>query len=753
MSRAALLALALMMVSATAYVLWPLPPQLISRGTGGGVQLEDRHGLLLRSTRSAEGSREQWTPLEQVDADVIAAFVAVEDHRFYQHHGIDPRAIGRALRDNLRGGRVVSGASTISMQLARLFYGTPRNWPGKVWQAVQAIRLEAHLSKNTILEQYLNRVPLGQGTVGVAAAAELYFSRGPDDLSIGQAALLAGLARSPSSSNPIVSPSRATQRRALGLTRMQATGYATAEEAAHASDEPVLLTRANAPFLAPHFTSRLLAEDDSTPGATGGSRRTSLDLALQTAVESEVRHTVEQLYKEGARHAAAVVLDNATGEVLAWVGSPDFWADTAGQVDMVISPRQPGSTLKPFLYGLAFDRGYTAATVLPDIAQTYVTSVGPYQPRNYDRRFHGPVRAREALASSYNIPAVELTNRLSAAALLGTLHNAGFESLTHSPAYYGLGLALGNGDVTLLELANGYRSIANGGVWRPYTTWYTDRDRGSAASAARRVMSERSAALVLDVLQDPVARIPGFGLETPFDFPFPVAAKTGTSRHFTDNWAVGTTGNFTAAVWVGDFSGRPMNRVSGITGAGPLLHRIILVTADRYPPGVLPGPEGTGAVPATICRLSGLRAGPFCPHTVEWFSPGTMPERVCDWHRRDGVVLPAVYSEWSKHEPLTVGAYAADGPPPDSATGPFRITSPIDGDHYQIPPGVDGRYATIALRTSRNDPVRVHWTVNGRPFSDERWTLTPGTTAFVARTSLGELDTVTVEVTGAQNLH
>jgi penicillin-binding protein 1C len=738
---------------AIAYVFWPLPDGLTVRAAGAGIRLEDRHGLVLRTTRAEDGSLQRWTPLDQIDPNIIAAFIAVEDHRFYRHHGVDLRAILRATRDNLRGVKVVSGASTITMQLARLYFGTPRGWWGKAGQVLQAWRLEIHLDKQTILEQYLNRVPLGQGTVGVPAASLLYFNRSPSQVSLGQAALLAGLARAPSGSNPLVSLERARIRRNVGLVQLRAARYLTVDELERAGEEPLLTPRQGSPFLAPHFTSRILEWEEQRNDPVGDTRRTSLDLPLQQAIEGEVRETVTLLGSSGARDAAAVVLDNATGEILAWVGSPDFWADTAGQVDMVISPRQPGSALKPFVYGLAFDRGYTPASVLPDIARTYATSVGSYRPRNYDRRFHGPVRAREALASSYNVPAVELTNRLSAASLLLTLHDAGFESLSHGSEYYGLGLALGNGDVTLLEMANAYRALANGGVWTPYTWRYGDGTPGHATGSGvpgRRVISARSAALVLDILRDPVARIPGFGLETPFDFPFPVAAKTGTSRHFTDNWAVGTTGNFTVAVWVGDFSGRPMDRVSGITGAGPLLHRAIMLTAQRYAPGMLAGPAETGAVPVTICLLCGMRAGPFCPHQVEWFPTGEAHERECDWHRSGGVVLPALYQEWAEQSGLSKQSYDAGSvASADSASGVFRITSPLDGDRYQVPPGVDGRFATIALRTaggSARGPVR--WTVDGVRVTAARWILQPGAHRFVARSGGEEIDSVKVLVTG-----
>jgi penicillin-binding protein 1C len=732
------------MLPVALYVMWPLPDGLVSSHVSG-IRIEDRHGLVLRTTRVEDGDLQRWTPLDSLDPDIIAAFLAVEDHRFFDHHGVDLRAVGRAARDNLRGGSVLAGASTITMQLARIYYGTPRNWLGKATQAFQSWRLEWQLDKTTILEQYLNRVPLGQGTVGVAAAANLYFNKSPNDLSLGEAGLLAGLARAPSSNNPLVSPARAAQRRRVGLLRLQATGYVSSTDISRAEQEPILARHRSRPFLAPHFTSKILA--GSTDSSTQSLWRTSLDLVLQQSVEAEVRHTVDRLKSSGARHAAAVILDNETGEVLAWVGSPDFWADTAGQVDMVISPRQPGSALKPFLYGLAFDRGYTAASILPDIAQVYATSVGPYRPRNYDRRYHGPVRAREALASSYNIPAVELTERLGAPALLRTLQEAGFASLQHSPGYYGLGLALGNGDVTLIELANGYRALANRGTWTPYT-WRLQEGTQSATQS-RRIMTPASAALVLDILQDPVARVPAFGLTTPFDFPFPVAAKTGTSRHFTDNWAVGTTGNFTVAVWVGDFSGRPMDRVSGITGAGPLLHRIVMLTAQRYDPGSLPMPREAGAVPVTICALSGQRAGPDCAHQAEWFTPGTAPSGICRWHQSGRVVLPVEYQEWADQAGAIRRDVFVTASATDDSGGAFRITSPSTGDRYSVPPGVDTRYATIALRSAGGrEQGSTRWLINGKPITGGRWSLEPGRFVVIARAKSGEVDSVHIEVTG-----
>jgi len=716
----------LLLLSLAFWVLAPLPSGLLAPPGAQSLTIEDRHGLLLRSTRADDGNLVEWLSLDRMDPALPRAFVAVEDRRFYQHHGVDPRSVARAVRDNLIHRRVVSGASTLTMQLARLLMPIGRGFGGKLLQSLWALRLEQHLSKNQILEQYLNRVPLGQATVGVPAAMRLYFGASAEQASVGQAALLAALARAPSSQNPLVDPARAAARRRLGLEELVRVGYATREERDRAEREPLLGVGRGRPFLAPHYTSRLLvhAEEEGRPLA--GTWRTSLDLDLQEALEAEVQHTVDRLGDRGVKQAALVVLDNRWGEILAWVGSPDFWSDTAGQVDMVVSPRQPGSALKPFLYAMAFDRGATAATVLADIATTYQTAGGPYHPRNYDRRYHGPVRAREALASSYNVPAVELANRFGYATLLEELHRAGFGSLDRSPEFYGLGLALGNGDVTLLELANAYRALANRGMWTPVRWWATESP--PVLKEGVRVASVRSAALVLDILADPVARMPGFGLTSPFDWPFRAAAKTGTSRHFTDNWAVAVTAGFTVAVWAGNFSGQPMEGVSGVTGAGPLLRRAVLVTAERYPPGSLPTAAEAGLVPVTICRLSGMVATPRCPTLTEYFAPGTEPTRPCDWHTNTSVQLPAEYAEWSATEGLEQPVIAAaPAPPAPSREGPFTITSPEHGDRYRVPPGVEPRYATIPLRVTGARPdATIRWYVDGHAIRSARWRLVPG---------------------------
>jgi penicillin-binding protein 1C len=714
------------------WIALPLPADVAAPAPVASLVVEDRHGLVLRTTRDDDGSRGGWIPYGDIDPDLVRAFVAVEDRRFLRHHGIDLSAVARAAWSNLRAGRVTSGASTITMQTARLLRPIPRSWVGKLEQGLWALRLEAHLDKDRIFELYLNRLPLGQGARGVAAASALYFGSDATDVSHGQAALLAALAHAPSRDNPLAAPERAERRRNEVLRRMATAGYITPDELDRATRESVVVASPTPRFLAPHFTTRLLLSEDAAE-AELGVRRTTLDLDLQQVLEAEVRHTVAMLRDRGVRDAALVVLDNRSGGVLAWVGSPDFWGDRDGQVDMVVSARQPGSTLKPFLYGASFDRGVTAATVLPDVPHTYATSTGSYRPQNYDRSFRGPVRARVALASSLNVPAVDLAERIGAGTLLSTLRDAGFASLDGSAEFYGLGLALGNGEVTLLELANAFRGLAAGGVWRPVRMLLDDGD-GSADGAGQRFLSAGAAALVLDILVDPVARIPGFGAETPFDFPFPAAAKTGTSRHFTDNWAVATTAGFTVAVWVGNFNGQPMEGVSGVTGAGPLLYRAVLQAGRRYAPGYLPTPEQAGAVARPVCMLSGLRATPECPSTIEWFMPGTEPTLLDDWQRNGYTALPPAYAEWERsrqEEDIRIAGVPASDSVGGAPAPTYVMVSPQDGDRYMLPPGVAARYATISLTALGPRPDEpATWYVDGERIRGTRWAPVVGTHTF-----------------------
>lgn len=735
MLRVLMYGAAVLLTSAVAFTAWlltPIDPELLTRPASLGVTLTDREGIPLRDTRAPDGARWRWISLSEMDPVVAAAFMAAEDRRFLDHDGIAWTSVLRAMRDNLAAGRVVSGASTITMQTARLLRGHSRGVVGKMQQVAWALRLERHVGKDRILEQYLNRVPLGQGTIGVEAASRLYFGVSASRLGPGPAALLAGIARSPARDNPFSAPERAAGRRGTVLRALETGGYISEAQRALADAEPAFTGARSKPgyFRAPHFTTRVLAAHD-----TFGTVRTSIDWSLQHALESDARQVVQSLAEQRVQQAAVVVLDNASGEVLAWIGSPDFDGER-GQVDMVVSRRQPGSALKPFLYARAFEMGYGPSSILDDIPRTWMTSTGPYRPRNYDRQFRGPVRARVALGSSLNLPAVQLTDAIGASTLLDVLHRAGFASLTRGADHYGLGLALGNGEVTLLELTNAYRALANQGEFSPVSLLLG----GNGADKTRSVVRPDVAALTLDILADADARLTGFGDAAVFAFPFPVAVKTGTSRHFTDNWAVAVTGAFTVGVWVGNFDGTPMAAVSGIAGAGPLLRRAVLATAARRTPGVLPSLTQLGATTARVCGVSGLAATPECSAVNEWQLAGASPLAVDDWHRDGAVVLPERFAAWQAAQVQRTLASATAPPRASHTTGAsLTLLSPKHGDVYLLPSGPERSVATLALRAIGGDQsAPLSWSVNNKPVVSGRWALAPGTHVVRVSASDGE---------------
>ena len=717
--RGAALAAALGAVLLAAAVLWPLPEGALGLAKASSLRVLARDGTLLRelASRTAEGHAAP-ARLEALPPHVWQAFVAAEDKRFWRHPGIDPLAVLRSLREDLRRRRFAQGASTIPQQLARLLRPHPRGLPGKLAEALFALRLSAHLGKREILEQYLTRVPLGNDVRGVEAAARLYFDRPASALTPLQAALLAALPRSPAALNPLRQPARARAAALRVLARMEACGYLRQSDFAAATLDLATERFARA-FEAAHFVEEA-ARHRTPEGAV--AIETTLDLALQREVERAVREQVLQLRDRNVSSAAALVIDNDSGEVLAWVGSPD-WFDEAnkGRIDAVRTRRQPGSTLKPFAYARALElRAITPATLLSDVESHFSAASGEYVPKNYDRRAHGPVRARVALASSYNVPAVRVAEKLTAPGLLQTLRVAGFDSLDLDAEHYGLGLVLGDGEVTLQELARAYAGLARGGVVQDLTLVRRALDaRGQAlprmppAFAPRRMMTSEAAALVTDMLADPAARAPAFGLDNVLRLPFRVAAKTGTSRAFTDNWTAGSTRERTVAVWVGNMSGETMHHVSGITGAGPLFQRVMtLAMAGIEKPAPLW--DDRTLEPREVCALSGRLASPFCPSRVsERFAAGTAPRAPCDMHSQRGLDLGPRFYDWAAREgveTLTLGSPAAGSlgaPPPASnsaialaSTGAARaaLAFPADGDEFLRSPDLPDTAQTIPVR-------------------------------------------------------
>ena len=749
-----LLLLAPWLLLALGAALTPLPPELAhaagdprpgsaSAAYESSTTLSDRHGVVLREVRAADGARARWVKLDEIGPHAPKAMLAAEDRRFGLHPGVDPLAMLRAAGQWLAEGRVVSGASTITQQLARNLVPRPRTVRGKLTEMALAIRIEASLSKREILEQYCNRVSFGPGLRGIESASRFYFDKPSRDLSLAEAAALASIPRGPALYDPRRSTEKVTRRRDRVLDRMAQSGVITAEEARVAKSDAITLALRGGGLGAPHLVRGVLSgaidpqgavHDPRAPDAARGEPlrgrasavMLTIDRDLQREIEELARSTVRALDARDASAASVVVIENTTGEILAYVGSPDIEDIVRlGHNDGVIALRQPGSTLKPFLYGLAMEElGWTAATVLPDLDLHFPSAAGDYHPRNYDGRYHGPVRLREALANSYNVPAVWTAQVLGPGRVHARLLDLGFGTLDRGAEHYGVAIALGDGEVRLLDLANAYATLARGGLWRPVKAVRQAAARDGSpipftSASPRRVLGEAAAAVLADILSDPRARIASFGEGSVLELPFPVAVKTGTSKGFRDNLTVGFTRDVTVAVWVGNFDGSPMQGVSGVSGAGPLFRDAMIAAARGREVRGFDPPAGHERI--EVCTLSGARPTAACPHRrAEWLPEASVQARpACEMHertpidRRTGLragvgcpeasvedrifeVFPASQMAWARSvgRPLAPEAYSPLCPAPadsseastGSPRGRLRIAFPLDEMRFSIDP-------------------------------------------------------------------
>jgi penicillin-binding protein 1C len=707
----------LVLLSASLYL--PFPKERLKSFPVVSLSLVDRNNTLLREILSDEGGRCRWIKLEEVSSDLLDATVVAEDRYFFLHPGVNPLAITRALFQNIRYGRVVSGASTISQQVVRNIYRSRRTIFSKFYESWLALRLDRTISKDQILAQYLNRIYYGNQAYGIDAAARLYFDKPPTDLSLAEAAFLAGLPRSPSTLNPYRHFRQAKERQERILYQMFDQGYISKERHKRAKAESLRLIPARKNFRAPHFCDFILQQIPQSKIQMLSRIQTTCDYTLQEKVETLVKDHINALEKKGITNAAVIVMDNASREILSMVGSKDFFDERHdGQVNGAVSLRQPGSTLKPFTYGLALERGMTAAEILEDRDLHFPTPEGSYSPRNYDKKFHGMVRLRQALACSYNVPAVSLLERLGPDLLYQKLKQLGFESLNKSPRHYGVGLTLGNGEVSLLELTRAYSALARGGVYvgeRAVLKCLSKDEKEitlEEEKESHRIFSPQIAFLLTDILSDRDARVPAFGYLSPLNLPFDCAVKTGTTVDFRDNWTVGYTPRYTVGVWVGNFDATPMHNISGVTGCGPLFKDIMLLLENKkYEVEFI---KAEKVMKHKICPLSGKLAAEHCPGTIEdVFIEGTEPKEYCSIH-------------------------TASNMPQDSLSfrpKVFKIAFPKDRDVFKMDPILRQEYQRITLKASipRDMEVdRVEWRVNDHKIGDSSypfclyWNLRPG---------------------------
>jgi penicillin-binding protein 1C len=712
----------LLLIWRTSADLRPFPDSLSPDGSKvQKVRVLDRHGSPLSTTYQNQWNLYDVVPLGEVPQLLQQAFIEAEDRRFYAHSGVDWPARCHALLQNLFALRVVRGASTITEQAVRMLHPRPRTFWSRWLEGIEAARLEERFSKAEILEFYLNQVPFSHQRRGIIQASHYYFDRDPDTLSTPEMLRLAVLVRAPGALDPRRNAPRLHQAVMQLAVRLQAKGLISEEEYRAASEPDGSLGKVRAPIEAGHFVGHLHRSglsgtnphdppDDSKrrnplnphllKGGTGGFHTnsgcgrlvTTIDGPLQVRVQAILDSRLRDLRKTDAVDGGVLVVDHERNEVLAWVNGGGLTSiEPGGWIDAVTMPRQPGSTLKPFLYALALDKGWTAATLINDSPLAEPIRLGLHSFHNYSRTHYGPLRLREALGNSLNIPAVRTLQFIGVERFLQCLHNLGFQSLRRSAYYYGEGLALGDGEVTLLELVQAYTVLAREGEFRPLKLVLLT---GEQNSKTRRVFDKEVSSLVADILSDPRARRLEFGEGHLLRFPVRTAVKTGTSSDYRDAWAVGFSGRYTAGVWMGKMDRRPMDGVTGSSGPGLVL-RAVFAELNRYQE---PEPFALSRrlTPASICRISGQLAGAECPSMQEWFQPGTLPRSTCRVRHR---------SEAAGGSPDWVAA-----PEPDH----LQLLQPTPGLLLAMDPHIpDDLEAFSFIIPEQVRPARVEWLVDG----------------------------------------
>lgn len=764
----------------------PSPDDLSAYTTAPSSKIYDRRGRLLFEMPPPYAGSHSPVPLEAIPPQLIWATIATEDATFYQNPGMDAKAILRAAWINVQGGEVLAGGSTITQQLVRtvMFSAeerTARTLRRKLRELVLAVRITQRYTKDEILNLFLNETYYGNLAYGVEAAAQAYYGKHARDLDLAECALLAGLPQAPAVYNPLENLEAAKERQAIVLDLMVKQGYVTATEARLAKDEKLAFAAAPFPIRAPHFVMYVRGLLEREVGrarleAGGLNVYTTLDVDLTETARDLMRHHLALLALcnyapecppggHNARNAAVLALDPQTGDILALVGSPDYFsARIDGAVNGTTALRQPGSAIKPLTYAAAFERGdLTPATMMLDVRTAFVTREGtPYVPLNYDLRFRGPVRLREALASSYNLVAVKVLDTIGVTALAEMARRLGITTFD-KPDDLGLALTLGGGEVRLVELTAAYAAFANGGYAVHPRAIRTVEDAGGnvlwrapdVPKSDRRVLDPRVAYLITDILSDDSARIPTFGEGSILNLSRPAAVKTGTTTDFRDNWTVGYTPDLVVGVWVGNADNEMMQDVTGVTGAAPLWHDVMEAALKGHPVRDFSRPDGL--VDVEVCALSGNLPGPDCPHrVVETFIAGTEPTQTCAMHRRiDGIVytiLPPEAQAWAREHHIPQPPVAHQPPPADQRASPaLYITSPDTGAVYRIDPALSRETQKIAI-TLETDLAFEHVTLMDNDRAVMRftsppytllWRLEPGTHTFSATGVTSDGTTVT----------
>ena len=701
------------------------------------IRYYDRYGALLQITPLEDGLRREKP--EEIPRRIKDVFVFAEDKRFYSHPGVDILSIIRALYQNISGGKSVSGASTITMQLSRIISdnaraaagGTYRNsrhqgFGRKITEALNAMRLETRFSKNEILEMYINSLPFGFNAEGAASAARTFFSSDLLKLSPAQIFCLAVIPRRPGLYNPLENPENCAAA-ASALCEKFAnnkkmsdqwplSAFINKEDFKSASE---LSRRFRYPFELPHLIRLInnqLVSSGNTQYSVTGEIRLSVDLALQHYLEDAIAGNVAVYYSSRLTNGAAIVADNETGEILAWAGSADFFnSKTSGQIDGVLALNQPGSSMKPFLYAMALENGFYPSDVVADIPMTFGESE-IYFPMNFNNRFNGPVLLRASLASSLNIPAVYLLYRLSVRNYTQKLFSLGFDSIEHSAADAGLGLALGNAPVSLFELVRAFSVFPRDGIYLPLT-WESGvgKREQRAEDRGQRIFSSDTARLICSFLSDSSARVLAFGAGRNFRTSFSAIFKTGTANQYQNIIALAATMKYSVGVWMGNFTGETVLDKTGSSIPAAIARNTLNVLHRTNQPPDFPEPDEWSR--RRICAVSGMDPSQACLSVISEYVHPYENRMICTWHQiinqRIVTTYPAEYQAWFTSS-LREGFL-------NYASSPLEITNPRNGFVYLSGAGIGIDEIPVEVTGGENSVLRV--THNGisfnvvRPFS------------------------------------
>ncbi len=743
------------------YVMYflPLPQEIILQKARQNTKIYDRNGVLLYEILQPDEGKKNFLPFEKIPETFIQATLAAEDNNYYSHFGIDVWAVLRAVWLNAKNQEIVSGGSTITQQVVRNLLGTDRErtWQNKLIESLYAIRLNQISGKEQILERYLNTVYYGNLTYGAEAASLGYFGKHLYDLDTAEMSLLAGIPQNPSRYNPLTNLEESQKRQKEVVERMVKNNWLDATTAQTALEEGVKLSRVRTTKKAPHFIDYLLDELEKKLGKEklfygGLTITTTLDVYLNDEVERIIRRNLERVADKKAGNGAVLVI-NQQGEIVTMVGSKDFYDDSIdGQVNVTLRLRQPGSTLKPITYAAALQKGWTNATTITDLPVKFMTEEGtPYTPKNFDQQFHGLVTVRDALANSYNIPAVKALQYAGTGAVLRLAREMGMSSLDKDGDFYGLALTLGDGEVRLFDLVTAFSVFANAGkkiasknILKIIDENGKTIDLADAETDEKTVLSPQLSYLITSILSDNGARVPSFGADSALNIPN-IAAKTGTSRNFRDNWVVGYSPRFTAGVWVGNNDGSSMINISGVEGAGPIFHDTVMELVKLYGNPAFEKPDGL--VNKEICLPSGKLPASFCPERrTEVFLRGKEPTETDDlWQMQQGQLtlsLPPELIPWAKKKGYPVDTAAV-------SKKYLKIENPQHLDEFRINPEVPLQYQKVSLRAFHSGDIKqVEWFVNGTLIGtgDEvAWELRTGNFEIEARGG-GQSDQVSIIV-------